>query len=98
MPNSFRKRPQVELDLDSIWSFIAADNVRAADRLLDRIGNVVEMLVHTPLAGRERPELGRDLRSFAVGNYVVFYIARLDGIEIIRVMNGRQDIDAEAMG
>jgi toxin ParE1/3/4 len=98
MPNSFRKRPQVELDLDSIWSFIAADNVRAADRLLDRIGDVVEMLVHTPLAGRERPELGRGLRSFAVGNYVIFYIARPDGIEIVRVMNSRQDIAAEDMG
>ena len=98
MPNSFRKRPQVELDLDSIWSFVAADSVRAADRLLDRIGNVVEMLVHTPLVGRERPELGRGLRSFAVGNYVIFYITRLDGIEIVRVMNGRQDIAAEDMG
>jgi toxin ParE1/3/4 len=98
MPNSFRKRPQVELDLDSIWSFVAADSVRAADRLLDRIGNVVEMLVHTPLVGRERPELGRGLRSFAVGNYVIFYITRLDGIEIVRVMDGRQDIAAEDRG
>lgn len=98
MPNSFRKRPQVELDLDSIWSFIAADNVRAADRLLDRIGDVVGMLVHTPLAGRERPELGRGLRSFAVGNYVIFYIANSDGIEIVRIMNSRQDIAAEDMG
>lgn len=97
MPNSFHKRPQVELDLDSIWSFVAADNVRAADRLLDRIGDVVEMLVHTPLAGRERPELGRGLRSFAVGNHVIFFIAHSDGIEIVRVMNGRQDIAAEDM-
>jgi len=53
------------------------------------------MLVHTPLAGRERPEPGRGLRSFAVGNYVVFYIARSDGVEIVRVLNGRQDIAAE---
>jgi len=55
------------------------------------------MLVQTPLAGRERPELGRGLRSFAVGNYVIFYIAPSDGVEIVRVMNGRQDIAAEDM-
>ena len=93
MPNRFGNRPQVEADLDSIWSFIAADNVRAADRLLDRIGKVFEMLVHTPLAGRERPELGRGLRSFAIGSYVIFYVAGSDGVEIVRVLNGRQDIE-----
>jgi len=60
--------------------------------LLDRIGDVFAMLVQTPLAGRERPELGRGLRSFAI-----FYIAPSDGVEIVRVMNGRQDIAAEDM-
>ena len=95
MPNKFRKLSRAEEDLDSIWGFIAADNVKAADRLVERIGKVFEMLVHTPLAGRERPELRHGLRSFAVGNYVVFYIARSDGVELVRVLNGRQDISAE---
>jgi plasmid stabilization system protein ParE len=27
----------------------------------------------------------------------VFYFARSDGVEIVRVMNGRQDIDADDM-
>jgi toxin ParE1/3/4 len=97
MPNKFRQLPQAERDLDSIWSFIAPDNVRAADKLVERIGKVFEMLVNTPLAGRERPELGRGLRSFAVGNYVVFYTAGPDGVEIVRVLSGRQDIAAEDM-
>ena len=97
MPNKFHQLPQVDRDLDSIWNYIAVDNIRAADRLLDRIGDVFAMLVQTPLAGRERPEVGRGLRSFAVGNYVIFYTARSDGVEIVRVMNGRQDIAAEDM-
>jgi plasmid stabilization system protein ParE len=41
----FRKREQVDVDLDSIWSFIASDNVNAAHRQIDRIGDVFEMLV-----------------------------------------------------
>lgn len=97
MKNSFRKLPQADLDLDSIWSFIAADNIQAAERLIDRIGSVFQMLVENPLAGRERPELRRGLRSFPVRNYIVFYIPVPDGIEVIRVMNGRQDIDADDM-
>ena len=97
MPNRFRKLPQADLDLDSIWNFIAADDIQAAERQINRIGEVFQMLVENPLAGRERPELRKDIRSFPVGSYVVFYIALSDGIEVARVMNSRQDIDASDM-
>jgi toxin ParE1/3/4 len=93
--NRFRKRPQADIDLDSIWSFIAADNVGAADRLIGRFGEVFEMLAENPLAGRERVDLRRGLRSFAVRNYVIFYLPHSDGVEILRVAHGRQDIDAD---
>ena len=95
MPNRFRKLPRADLDLDSIWNFIAADDIRAADRQINRLGEVFQMLVENPLAGRERSELRRDLRSFPVGSYVVFYTPISDGIEVARVMNSRQDIDAD---
>jgi toxin ParE1/3/4 len=49
------------------------------------------------LASRERPELRSNLRSFPVGNYIVFYRASPDGVEVVRVMSGRQDIDADDM-
>jgi toxin ParE1/3/4 len=96
VPNKFRKLPQADLDLDSIWDFIAVDDIQAAERLINRIGSVFQMLVENPLAGRERPELRRNLRSFPVGNYLI-YSPVSDGIEVIRVMNGRQDIDADDM-
>ncbi len=80
------KRPQVDLDLDSIWDFIASDNVTAADRVLDRIGEVLDMLIHHPLAGRQRPELAPGLRSFPVGNYIVFYLPLDDSIEVVRIL------------
>lgn len=97
MANRFRKAPQADLDLDSIWEFIVPDSIRAAEKQIERIGEILEMLVENPLAGRERRELRADLRSFPVGNYVIFYIPLHDGIEVIRVMHGRQDINAEDM-
>jgi len=72
VPNRFYKRRQVDLDLDSIWSFIAADSESAADNQVGRIVEVFEMLMQNPGAGRERPELQRHLRSFPVGNYIFF--------------------------
>jgi toxin ParE1/3/4 len=97
MPNKFRKRSQADADLDAIWSYIAADSIKAADRLIARIGKVFAMLVQNPLAGRERTELAQGLRSFAVAHYVVFYIAQSDGVEIVRIINGRQDVASEDM-
>jgi toxin ParE1/3/4 len=50
------------------------------------------MLVQNPHVGRPRPDLGRNLRSFAVANYIIFYVPQTEGIDIVRVMHGRQDI------
>jgi toxin ParE1/3/4 len=97
MANRPRKSPQAEIDVTSIWQFIAGDNVKAADAMIDRIEKVFDMLAQNPLAGRARNDLAVALRSFPVGSYVVFYVPLPDGIEVVRVMNGRQDIDADDM-
>ena len=97
MANRFRKLPQADPDLDYIWSYIVENSVVAANKQIERIGEIFTLLVQNPLAGRERLELRRGLRSFTVGNYVVFYHALPDGIEVVRVMHGRQDIDVDDM-
>jgi toxin ParE1/3/4 len=73
------------------------DSVRAANEQIERIGEILKMLVQNPLAGRERPDLQRGLRSFPVGSYVIFCVPLSDGIDVVRVMSGRQDIDADDM-
>ncbi len=78
--------------MDSIWARIAPDNIKAAEELVDRFAAVFEMLVQNPQAGRARPDLGPNLRSFAAGHYVIFYVAQSDGIAIVRVMRGRREI------
>jgi toxin ParE1/3/4 len=95
--NKFGKLAQADLDPDSIWAFIAADSITAANGLIKRIGGVFKMLVQSPLAGRERAGLRSNLRSLPLGNYIVFYRALPDGVEIVRVMSGRQDFDADDM-
>lgn len=60
-------------DLEEIWLYIAQDSPRAADRLIGRIHEKCQVLAESPHIGRSRPELAVDLRSFPVGNYVIFY-------------------------
>lgn len=96
MQRSVNQTPRARADLLDIWNYIAPDNEAAADRLLERIGRVFDMLAHQPHAGRGRPELGvTDLRSFPVGNYVVFYLPEAEAVTIVRVLEGHRDIEAE---
>lgn len=85
---------QAAADLDEIWLFIARDQIEAADAMIDRItGQFHSLLVH-PLAGRERLDLGVDLRSVPVGNYIIFYKAMKNEVTIIRVLHGGRDANA----
>lgn len=84
MPTPFATSPE----------YIAADSRAAADQLLARIARQSERLAATPGIGRRRPELSQNVRSFAVGNYVLFYREVAGGIEIVRVVHGRRELAA----
>jgi toxin ParE1/3/4 len=95
MANRRRKSPQAEIDVAWIWQFIADDNVKAADALIDRIEAAFNMLALEPMAGRARDDLGANLRSFPIRSYIIFYVPVSDGIEVVRVMHGRRDINSD---
>jgi toxin ParE1/3/4 len=97
MANRPRKSPQAEIDVASIWNFIADDSAKAADALLERIERTFDMLAQNPFAGRARDELTANLRSFPVASYIIFYVPITDGIEVVRVMSGYRDITSDDM-
>jgi|GEM_PF-6387262 len=43
--------------------------------------------------GRIRHELLINLRSFAIKNYIIFYLPTQEGIEILRVLRSARDIE-----
>ena len=90
-----RKTVLAEQDLDDIWFSIALDNPDAADALLDKIGGVSVLLAENREMGRARPELLEGLRSFPVGNYILFYLPEAGGIELTRVLHGARDVAAQ---
>jgi toxin ParE1/3/4 len=95
MAREILRRPQARLDLIEIWNFIADDNEAAADRMLDRFEKALRMLSEQPMAGRKRTELAPDLRSFPVGNYILFYLPLQNGVDLVRVLSGYLDIGPE---
>ena len=86
---------QSRTDFDEIWDFIAEDSVTAADRLIRLLEETIYLLAGSPRLGRERPELWPEVRSFPVGNYVIFYRPLPDGITLLRVLHGARDIQTD---
>jgi|HubBroStandDraft_5_1064220.scaffolds.fasta_scaffold208023_2 toxin ParE1/3/4 len=85
-------RPKAAADLAEIWAYIAEDSPRQADAFVARINEEFRLLARQPRMGRERPELLDGLRSFPVGKYVIFYVPRSRGIEVVRVLHGARDL------
>jgi toxin ParE1/3/4 len=87
-----RFTPEARNDLHEIWDYIARDSVDAASHFTNTIEEKCRLLSASPEVGRGRPELAADLRSFPVGNYVIFYKPVRGGIEIVRVLSAARDI------
>lgn len=83
---------QAENDLIDIWLYIAPDDVRAADRLLDDLEETFVLLGDQPSLGPARPDIAPGLRYFPVRRYLILYREITDGIEIVRVVHGARDI------
>jgi toxin ParE1/3/4 len=77
-----------------IWVYIAHDNVRAADRVLDEIEDRFFLLAEQPRLGRERPDMAPELRYLPVGRYLILYPEIPEGIEIVRVVRGAREVQS----
>lgn len=86
--------PEALEDIDRLWAHYAGTAGSAtADRLLRQVARIVATIDDFPLAGRSRDEIRGGLRSLAASPRVVFYRLKDDRPEIVRVLDGRQDIE-----
>jgi|SRR5262249_523660 len=90
---SVRIAALAEDDLQSIWEYIAQYNSESASKLIRELVSTFGMLRDSPHAGRAQPTLAKDLRSFVVRGYFIFYRPFDDRIEILRVLHGSRDIE-----
>jgi toxin ParE1/3/4 len=87
----FRVTRMAERDLDEIWSYIARDNVDAANHLVDALAERFSLISQAPKIGRNRNNLRPGLRSHAVDNYVIYYQISDYRVEILHVIHGARD-------
>jgi toxin ParE1/3/4 len=81
-----------EDDMLDIWAYIAADNMAAADNILDQLEDRFNFLMDNPYLGPARPDIAEGLRYFPMGSYLVLYRIVGQSIEIVRVIHGARDL------
>jgi toxin ParE1/3/4 len=82
-------------DLRNIWTYyVEVAGPRSANNVVRKINEASLVLERHPYAGRPRAEVRPGLRSILANPYVVFYrLAQDEVAEIVRVIDGRRDID-----
>ena len=92
------RSPKSKIDLWELADYIAQDNVDAAVKFLNQVDAALEKLAQFPGMGPERIEIEPGLRSFPLGNYMLFYRRIPGGIELARVLHGRRNTKAAFQG
>ncbi len=68
MTPAYRVSLPARIDLRAIWSYIARDNLVAADRMLERFEAKFATVARQPMIGTACPELGADLVWSSLAN------------------------------
>jgi toxin ParE1/3/4 len=99
------QRPQARLDLLEQFVYFAEEaDIELAERYYAAVAQTCAMLVSQPLAGAvyDSGIAGlADLRRFPVrgfDQYLIFYVPRVGGIDVIRVLHGARDIESVLEG
>jgi toxin ParE1/3/4 len=89
----YRITDEARADLDAIWLYVAErGGIETADRLIDAIIERFPRLASTPGMGIAREDFAPGLRSFPVGDYLIFYRRTTSRIDIVRVLHGSRDL------
>lgn len=92
----FRLSQRALEDLDSIWSYIAADNLEAADRVEQAILASCEKLGRFPMLGSKRADItSKPVRFWTVTrfpNFIVVYRPDTSPIHVVTILHGSRDV------
>ena len=94
------RSPVADRDVRAAAHAIAKNNLSAAIRFVDAVQATEELLLNAPGIGSSRDFDNPALTGMRVHpvkgfrKYLVFYIPRSDGIEVVRVLHGARDLPA----
>jgi toxin ParE1/3/4 len=89
---SYEISPRADADLDEIWTYIATDDPRAADRTEQALHEAMEQLARMPGMGHRRADAGEQYRFWRVGSYLIAYRVNAGVVQVVRVLHGARNV------
>ena len=87
--------PCAKQDVNDIWDYIGAENIEAADRVLNALRATMLKLAKNPGIGHWREELtDKRHRFFLVYSYLIVYRHEAKPLQIIRVLHASRDVQS----
>ena len=84
--------PAAQSDLKEIYRYTLEHwGIKQAQDYLTHIKQTFKVLLSNPDLGRERNELGQNVRAMSCQKHIIFYRHIKTELQIIRVLHGRQD-------
>jgi toxin ParE1/3/4 len=83
-------------DLADIWDYTAREHgPTQADNYIGDIDRILALALDYPNMGMDYSDIRQGYRKLGSGHHLIFYIPRDAGIEVIRVLHERMDIEAQ---
>ena len=90
----YKVRPGARKDLRGIWDYSADRcNVDQANHYIAQIHGAFDRISDDPRKGDAIDDLRPGYRKYSVGRHVVFFTARDERIEIVRVLHQSMNFD-----
>ena len=80
-------------DLNAISDYFVSRNIDAGERLLQEFNQKCVKLLQFPNMGKSYAAIRPWLRGVPLDGYIIFYEVLEDGITILRVVSGRQNLE-----
>ncbi|WP_295849355.1 type II toxin-antitoxin system RelE/ParE family toxin [Tardiphaga sp.] len=86
---------RAQAEITAAVGYRAERNALVARQLLDDFTRRFDDLRRFPMMGRSRSDLRPDLRALLIENYIAFYFVEPEQIVIVRVLDGRMNVEQE---
>lgn len=89
----FKLSPEAARDIREIWTYIAADSVKAARKVRLALFDACQRLSENPRMGHTREDLtDQPVLFWPVGSYLIVYDPKAMPLSVIRVVHGAREI------
>ncbi|MBD2487749.1 type II toxin-antitoxin system RelE/ParE family toxin [Aulosira sp. FACHB-615] len=86
--------PSAIRDLNDIANYFLDKNLEAGERIFREFHNKCQKLAQFPNMGRSYAHVKDSLRGLPLNGYIILYQVIDDGVTILRIVSGRQDLES----